>query len=150
MASTSTTMDYDEVLNQIAVKAATISSNLLTRNNQQMCDFMDNSLREKDKYAKTLKNTGNQQQYDHARECLATLETAEKHLSREEVTTATEVLNNGKVLIKKRMKLIRLADRNTWATVQEYVSDDLASDTDDDKHIQKSIRAAAARKGENA
>ena len=45
------------------------------------------------------------------------------------------------------MKLIRLADRNTWATVQEYVSDDLASDTDDDKHIQKSIRAAAARKG---
>ena len=45
------------------------------------------------------------------------------------------------------MKLIRLADRITWATVQEYVSDDLASDTDDDKHIQKSIRAAAARKG---
>ena len=48
-ASTSTTMVSlsDEVLNQIAVKAATISSNLLTRNNQQMCDFMENSLREK-------------------------------------------------------------------------------------------------------
>ena len=148
-ASTSTTMVSlsDEVLNQIAVKAATISSNLLTRNNQQMCDFMENSLREKEKYAKTLKNAVNQQQYDHARECLATLETAEKHLAREEVTNATEVLNNGKVLIKKRMKLIRLADCNTWATVQEYVSDDLASDTDDDKHNQKSIRAAAARKG---
>ena len=48
------------------------------------------------------------------------------------MTNATEVLNNGKLLIK-RMKLIRLADRNTWATVQEYVSDDLASDTDDDQ-----------------
>ena len=108
---------------------------------------MENSLREKEKYAKTLKNAGNQQQYDHARKCSATLETAEKHLGREEVANATEVLNNGKVLIKKRMKLIRLADRNTWATVQGYVSDDLASDTDDDKHIQKSIRAAAARKG---
>ena len=85
-ASTSTTMVSlsDEMLNQIAVKAATISSNLLTRNNQQMCDFMENSLREKEKYAKTLKNAGNQQQYDHARECLATLEIAEKYLAREE------------------------------------------------------------------
>ena len=98
-ASTSTTMASlsDEVLNQIAEKAATISSNLLTRNNQQMCDFMESSLREK--YAKTLKNAGNQQQYDYARECLANLETAEKHLAREEVKKATEVLNNGKVLI---------------------------------------------------
>ena len=45
------------------------------------------------------------------------------------------------------MKLIKLADREDWHTVREYVKDDLASDTDDEKSITRAIKAASAKKG---
>ena len=40
--------------------------------------------------------------------------------------------------IKKRQKLKKLADKNKdgWLVVEEYESDDLASDTDDEKRIK--------------
>ena len=60
--------------------------------------------------------------------------------------TATE-----KDTIKKRQKLIKLADKNKdgWLVVEEYESDDLASDTDDEKRIKKAKSAAEKRRKEN-
>ena len=51
--------------------------------------------------------------------------------------------------MKKRNKFIRLADRSTggWMTVQEYVPDELASDSDDSKKCAK--RKTGQPKGEN-
>ena len=53
----------------------------------------------------------------------------------------------GKLIIKKRQKLIKIADknRNGWLVVQEYESDDLASDSEDEKKIRKA-KAAAEKK----
>ena len=53
----------------------------------------------------------------------------------------------GKQIIKKRQKLIKIADKNKdgWLVVQEYESDDLASDSEDEKKIRKA-KAAAERK----
>ena len=44
----------------------------------------------------------------------------------------------------KRIKLIRLSDKSDagWDTVNEYISDDLASDSDDDKRIRKAENSA--------
>ena len=46
----------------------------------------------------------------------------------------TSWLKNGKLLIKERQKLIKIADKNKdgWLVVQEYESDDLASDSEDE------------------
>ena len=44
------------------------------------------------------------------------------------------------------MKLIRIADREDWLTVHEYLSDDLASDTEDEKEINKVILSASAKR----
>ena len=45
--------------------------------------------------------------------------------------------NEGKK-IRKRQKLVKLADRNKggWLVVQEYESDDLASNSEDEKKIK--------------
>jgi len=54
-------------------------------------------------------------------------------------------LNEGKKLLRKRMKLIKLADRENWVTVKAYVSDDMASDSEDEKRINRAIRTANSK-----
>ena len=50
-----------------------------------------------------------------------------------------QALKEGEVLIKERQKLIQIADRSEhgWATVEEYVADELADDSDDEKRLYK-------------
>ena len=50
--------------------------------------------------------------------------------------------------IKKRQKLIRLADRSKdgWQVVHEYESDELASDSDDEKRIRKARNAVEKKR----
>ncbi|KAK3742011.1 hypothetical protein QZH41_019859, partial [Actinostola sp. cb2023] len=54
-------------------------------------------------------------------------------------TPIDKLITEGKKLIKKRQKLIRIADKakDGWRVVEEYVSDELASDTDDEKRLKK-------------
>ena len=56
-----------------------------------------------------------------------------------------------KRIIKKRQKLIKIADKNKdgWLVVQEYESDDLASDSEDEKKIHKA-KAYAEKKRKEA
>ena len=54
-------------------------------------------------------------------------------------------------IIKKRQKLITIADKNRdgWLVVQEYETDDLASNSEDEKKIRKA-KAAAEKKRKEA
>lgn len=64
-----------------------------------------------------------------------------------EVEKARNLLKEGEELIKERQKLIKVADRSEhgWATVEEYVADELADDSDDEKRLFKA-EARAGRK----
>ena len=67
-------------------------------------------------------------------------------LDKNDVVHATERLKEGKKVLTKRLKAIKLADREEfgWAVVRHYESDTLASDTEDEKEIGRARRAAAA------
>ena len=93
-----------------------------------------------------MKKKGHQAQYDHQMEVLEEIERAEEFLSSKNSEKAAERLKNAKSLVKKRVKLIKLADRseNGWKTVDEYLSDDMADDSADEKRISR----AEARAGE--
>ena len=56
--------------------------------------------------------------------------------------------NEGKEKIRKRQKLVKLADRNkdSWLVVQEYESDDLVSNSEDEKKIKKAKTAAEKKR----
>ena len=48
-------------------------------------------------------------------------------------------LESGTELVSKRVKAIKPADKSEfgWATVNEYLSDELTSDSDDEKRIYR-------------
>ena len=96
---------------------------------------------------KKLKKKGNQKQFKHNREVLDEIEGAERALDEGNIARVKERLTNGKISINKRFKHIRLADRGElgWQVVNYYESDELASDSDDEKSINRARREAAAQ-----
>ena len=60
------------------------------------------------------------------------------------------MVEEGQCLIKKRQKLIELADRSKdgWQVAQECKSDDLASNSEDEKEIRKAKNAVEKKRME--
>ena len=86
-----------------------------------------------------FKKKGNKKQFEFNIKVQDSLQRATEHLENDDKVSALEELKQGNDLIKQRNKLIRLADRsdNGWAVVNEYITDTLASDSDDEKRIRR-------------
>ena len=94
-----------------------------------------------------FKKKGNEQQFNFNRKVAKTSGTALKALESGNIPKAKEELNKGISLINSRQKIIKLADKSEfgWATVQEYVSDELADDEADASKIKKAEKRAAVK-----
>ena len=66
-------------------------------------------------------------------------------MDQRDIESTKEAMAHGNKAILKRIRLIRMADREDLATVNEYVNDDLASGSEDEKHLNKAIRSANAK-----
>ena len=87
---------------------------------------------------------GDSDQYTHQKDLWENLDDTEQAIKREDVKKALELIAEGKTLVKTRMKLISIADKEDWGAVKEYMSDNLSSDNNDEKALAKAIKAAAA------
>ena len=69
-------------------------------------------------------------------------------IEKEHLERCQEKLKEGKCLILKQQKLLRIPDReeDRWEIVKCYLTDDLASDSEDDKQLNKACREAASNK----
>ena len=94
-----------------------------------------------------LEKKSNQDQYDHSFKILDLIKSIEASIRNENTQSALVSIASAKKELEKRIKLIRIADKSDfgWNTVQEYLSDDLASDSEDGKRIKKA-EAEAERK----
>ena len=92
-----------------------------------------------------LKGKGNKNQLQFCQDVEVRMDSAVKQIESKEYQVAKEELQEGKKLIKKRIKLIHLADREDWSLVNEYMSDNMASDSEDEKRINRARRAANAK-----
>ena len=56
-------------------------------------------------------------------------------------------LDSGTEVVSKRIKVIKLADKSDlgWSTVNEYLSDELASNSDDEKRMYRAERRAGRK-----
>ncbi|CAH3133194.1 unnamed protein product, partial [Porites lobata] len=91
-----------------------------------------------------FQSKGNEQQFEHAESVLDKLESAKGALNANAISKAKTAIDEGIALVTKRMKVIKIADKSqySWATVQEYLSDELASDSEDEKRLFRSERRA--------
>ena len=96
-----------------------------------------------------FKRKGNERQHDFNAEVQEKLVSASGALedAPPDIEKAKKILKEGEEIIKEWQKLIRVADRSEhgWATVNEYVTDELADDSDDEKRLFKA-EARAGRK----
>lgn len=106
--------------------------------------------------APTFKKKTHEKQYQFNEQVACKFESASASLSEAPpaVEKAKTLLEEGTKLVSERQKLIRMADRSEhgWATVDEYLEDELADNSDDEKRIQKTefragkkLKAVAAK-----
>jgi hypothetical protein len=105
-----------------------------------------------------FKKKGYEEQLKHNSKVITKLQEAGKHLaddnlSEDSITDCRNKRAEGISLVKHRQKLIRMADSHEagWRVVQEYETNPLAEDSDDEKKIQKAeYRAERKIKAEKA
>ena len=87
--------------------------------------------KQKPDVAISLTSNGNKEQYLHTVKITDHIELALHSLEQADIEGAKEHLSNATADIEAWQKLIRLADRSPegWATVKEYVADDLADNS---------------------
>ena len=91
-----------------------------------------------------FQSKGNEQQFEHAESVLYKLESAKDALNANATSKAKTAIEEGAALVTKRIKVIKIADKSqySWATVQEYLSDELASNSEDEKRLFRSEKRA--------
>ena len=88
----------------------------------------------------TCKRKGNQQQLNHALQVLDKFDEASSAFDQNMLFDKVKAtLEEGTSIVSKRAKGIKLADKGEfgWQTVNEYLSDDLESDSDDSKKMYR-------------
>ena len=96
-----------------------------------------------------FRRKGNEIQHEFNEKMKATMEEATSFLESEgSMPKAKESLQQGIDDINERQKLIKIPDRseNGWLTAQEYQTDDLAENSDDEKRIARAERQAERRR----
>ena len=106
-----------------------------------LCKAKLSQLPIKEKKEAPLKKEGNQEQLDHSKKVSSLIESAIFSLEQVDVDNVKLHLQEALTELTSRQKLIKIADRSPlgWSTVKEYVTDELADDSGDEKRLRKVI-----------
>ena len=90
---------------------------------------------------------GNRIQFEFNSQLLDCLDQAISNLSEGNLLAVQEQLQKAKCDLEKRIKLIRFADKSPagWAAVEEYESDELADNSEDEKKLRAAERRALSK-----
>ena len=95
-----------------------------------------------------IKGKGNKDQFDFNTEISFAIQECQDQISRGNIKDLSANVTSITMKLKKRNKLIKLADRSPvgWSTVQEYEQDPMASDSDDAQKIRQAEQRAIRKR----
>ena len=150
----------EELLQKLVEKVDTISSTVqelqaeVRGEKRKASDNLSETITKKIKAKETssFRREYNKNQYQHNSKVKEALEQVEEALKVNDIEKAKKTVEEGKQIIDKRQKLIKLADREDdgWEVARCYLSDALAEDSEDEKRILRSRRQAASNKKRKA
>jgi len=90
---------------------------------------------------------GNKLQFEFNSSLLDSIDSASASLLEGDLSRVNQELENIKTLLNKRNKAIRFADKSLagWMAVEEYESDELADDSEDEKKLRSAERRALSK-----
>ena len=93
-----------------------------------------------------FKRKANKDQFHHNSKVLQCLDEAKENLTENKPVEVMKSLEEGTKLIQDRQKLVLIADKSPfgWLTVENYKSNALASDEDDEKRLFRAENKAAS------
>ena len=137
----------DEILHQLSSQRDEIN-NLQTELKQNSTAISKEVKKVKEGADYTWKRQGNKYQFLFNSELEESLKQAEWAINHQKLEYAQEVIEEGLNKIKQRNKLIKLADSSEggWETAKQYQNNPLASDSEDEKKLQKAEYRAIQKK----
>ena len=90
---------------------------------------------------------GNKVQYEFDSSLLEVIDGVVDKISRGNLSAANSELKRVRSLIAKRYKLVRFGDKSSagWTAIDEYESDELADDSEDEKKLRSAERIALVK-----
>ena len=117
------------------------------RSSVESTDRLDKKIK-RIKEAPEFKHKYHKAQYDLNNNIIESLEDISDLLSKSKVDTAEKKLEEAIVKLKKRNKLIKLADKSQAGCyfAEEYETDNLVSDSEDENKVKRAERSAMAKR----
>jgi hypothetical protein len=93
-----------------------------------------------------FKHEGNRIQHSFNRERADKLAKVESLIKIKDLTAASKLLTEERGILRKRNRILKIADKHGWGTVQEYLDSPLADDKDDAANLRTAIARAATKR----
>ena len=136
----------EEMKESMKTIAASTVTEVLKRSESQLARTTEKLERKRKADQVSFTKKGHEDQCVHGKEVEEKMDDAIECLEDGDIIRAKEKLQEGKNLIKLRAKYLRIADHEGWLTVQQFRSDELASDEEEEKKLKRAIRSASSLK----
>ena len=136
-----------EILQVAAANSQSIAENEAKETSLHLRETLDEEMEKSHAFTDVAwRNPINKSNFDFCKQVSRIWQKTSRETSAGRMDKAKECCETGKTFTQKRLKVLRLADKDGWDAALAYLSDDLADDEGDRKCMRKAKKTAQTNK----